>query len=323
MLSSDTFSFTLYPRNIDEMKILLIGGTGVLGRCFCKRYQRKEDITAIVRNPEKGRVLKDLGVNVVPGSILNPASLKENLLDQDVVLNFASAIPRKNRSTARDWETNDQLRVQGTANLLEAIGTKSVFYCQAGIAFLYGDHGDAWVDESSPVYPNGITRSAEKMECLFREFPHNSMRGVSFRFAAFYHPEAWHTQFMIHELRKRRVPILGDGSFYWNLIHGDDAASAVISVLENKDRVQGREIVNVADGQPVQSKEMLIYLADLLKVHAPTRIPQFVAKIVLGEDSFEVLTASYRCNIEKIQAFGWHPQYASYREGFGSVLQSV
>lgn len=322
-MSSDTFSFTLYPRNIDEMKILLIGGTGVLGRCFCKQYQHKEEITAIVRNPERGRILEDLGVNVVPGSILDPASLKKNVSDQDVVLNFASAIPRKNRSTARDWETNDQLRIQGTANLLQAIKAKPVFYCQAGIAFLYGDHQDAWVDESSVVYPNGITRSAEEMERQFREFPQNGMRGVSFRFAAFYHPEAWHTQYMIHELRKRRVPILGDGSFYWNLIHGDDAASAVISVLENKDRVQGREIINVSDGQPVQSKEMLFYLAELLKVHAPTRIPQFVAKIVLGEESFEVLTASYRCIIEKIQAFGWRPQYASYREGFASVLQSV
>lgn len=323
MLSSDTFSFTLYPRNIDEMKILLVGGTGVLGRCFCRQYQRKEDITAIVRNPEKGRALNELGVTVIPGSILDADSIKKTLSNHDVVLNFASAIPRKNRSTARDWETNDQLRIQGTANLLEAIGTKPIFYCQAGIAFLYGDHKDEWVDESSPVYPNGITRSAEEMERQFKEFGQNGMRGVSFRFAAFYHPESWHTQFMIHELRKRRVPILGDGSFYWNLIHGDDAASAVISVLEKREQVQGREIVNVSDGEPVQSKEMLNYLAEMLKVHAPTRIPQFVAKIVLGEDSFEVLTASYRCKIEKIQSFGWRPQYASYREGFASVLQSM
>jgi nucleoside-diphosphate-sugar epimerase len=302
------------------MRILLVGGTGVLGRSFCRLYPNKADITAIVRSPEKGRVLEQLGVEVREGSILDPASLEKSLSNHEVVLNFASAIPQKSRSTVRDWETNDQLRVQGTSNLLAAIGSKPVFYCQAGIAFLYGDHDGAWVDETSGVCSNGITRSAEEMEHLILNFPHSGMRGVSFRFAAFYHPEAWHTQYMIHELKKRRVPIIGDGSFFWNLIHADDAASAVITILQKRDQISGREIMNISDGEPVLCREMLHHLADLLQVHAPIRIPQFIARIILGEEGFEVLTASYRCKVDKLRSFGWLPRYPSFREGFASVI---
>jgi nucleoside-diphosphate-sugar epimerase len=302
------------------MKILLIGGTGMLGRSFCKQIRdRKYEITALVRSADKARLLEQFGVKVVSGSILDPANLLKNLPGHEVVINCASAIPRKNKTNARDWELNDQIRIQGTANLLRAIGDRDVFYCQAGIAFLYGDHKGEWVDESTVTYPNAITSSASEMERQFAEAG-NGLRGASFRFSAFYHQEAWHTQYMIHELKKRRVPIIGDGTFYWNLIHADDAAAAIMTVLDNKERIQGREIINVSDGVPVQCKDMLGYLAKLLGVHEPTRIPQFVAKIVLGSDSFEILTASYRCNTEKIGKFGWRPQYHSYREGFASIM---
>lgn len=306
------------------MRVLLIGGTGILGRSFCRQFHgRQRDVTAVVRNADKGRFLEQLGVHVIPGSILDPASLIKSISDHDVVVNFASAIPRKNKSSARDWETNDLLRIEGTANLLEAIGNKSVFYCQAGIAFLYGDHKGSWVDEAAPIYPNSITRSAGEMERQFIESSHDGLRGVTFRFSAFYHPEAWHTQYMIHELRKRRVPIIGDGNFFWNLIHVDDAAAAVVAVLEKNDQIPGREVINVSDGEPVQSKDMLHHVANLLEVHEPIRIPQLVARIALGTESFEILTASYRCKTEKIKSFGWEPQFPSYREGFQSIVQQV
>jgi nucleoside-diphosphate-sugar epimerase len=315
----------LYPRKYSGiMRILLIGGTGILGRSFCRQFQGANgQVTAIVRNLEKGRILESLGVDLVQGSILDQDSLLRALPGHDVVINFASAIPRKSKSSARDWEMNDQLRLQGTANVLETIGNQPMFYCQAGIAFLYGDHKGKWVDESSATYPNAITRSAGEMERQFVESKHSDLHGVSFRFSAFYHEDAWHTQYMIHELQKRRVPIIGDGTFYWNLIHVDDAAAAVITVLENMDQIQKREIVNVSDGEPVQCREMLNYLAHLLSVHEPTKIPQFIARIVLGTEGFEVLTASYRCKTEKIRALGWKPRYSSYREGFASILQNV
>ena len=86
------------------MKILLIGATGVLGRSFCKLAPERDDveITAMVRTPETAEVLELNGVQIIPGSILDPDSIRKALVGKDVVLNFASAIPRKLKPSHRD-----------------------------------------------------------------------------------------------------------------------------------------------------------------------------------------------------------------------------
>ena len=71
------------------MKILLIGATGVLGRSFCKLAPQRDDveITALVRTPEKAEVLEQYGVEIIPGSILSPDSIRNALKGKDVVAN--------------------------------------------------------------------------------------------------------------------------------------------------------------------------------------------------------------------------------------------
>jgi nucleoside-diphosphate-sugar epimerase len=301
------------------MKILLIGATGVLGRSFCKLAPQKDDIeiTALVRTPESAEMLEPYGIEIIPGSILNPDSIRKALEGKDVVLNFASAIPRKLKPSHHDWEMNDRIRTQGTLNLLEEL--KGVFYCQAGVVFLYGDHRGEWIQEDSAVFPGRFARTSYEMEQMFLNT--SNINGVSFRFSLMYHATAWHTQAMLKELSKRRFPIVGDGSYYWNMIHAEDAADAVWTILANKDQIQEREIVVVSDDVPVTCSEFLSYLSHLLGVEEPTRIPNKIAKLALGNEIVETLTASFRCKTDKMKSFGWRPVFPSFREGFQSLLQ--
>jgi nucleoside-diphosphate-sugar epimerase len=301
------------------MKILLIGATGVLGRSFCKLAPQKDDIeiTALVRTPESAEMLEPYGIEIIPGSILNPDSIRKALEGKDVVLNFASAIPRKLKPSHHDWEMNDRIRTQGTLNLLEEL--KGVFYCQAGVVFLYGDHRGEWIQEDSAVFPGRFARTSYEMEQMFLNT--SNINGVSFRFSLMYHATAWHTQAMLKELSKRRFPIVGDGSYYWNMIHAEDAADAVWTILANKDQIQEREIVVVSDDVPVTCSEFLSYLSHLLGVEEPTRIPNKIAKLALGNEIVETLTASFRCKTDKMKSFGWRPAFPSFREGFQSLLQ--
>lgn len=302
------------------MKILLIGATGVLGRSFCKLVPQKDDveITAMVRTPEKAEVLEPYGVEIIPGSILDPDAISNALMGKDVVLNFASAIPRKLKPSHHDWEMNDRIRTQGTLNLLNQLN--NVFYCQAGVVFLYGDHRGDWIQEDSAVLPGRFARTSYEMEQMFLNAK-NNINGVSFRFSLMYHATAWHTQAMLKELSKRRFPIVGDGSYYWNMIHAEDAAEAVWTILANKDQIDDREIVVVSDDLPVTCSEFLSYLCHLLGVEEPTRIPNKIAKLALGNEIVETLTASFRCKTDKMKSFGWKPAFPSFREGFQSFLQ--
>ncbi len=306
------------------MKILLIGGTGVLGNSFCRLAAQNPHakITALVRTPEKAALLHNYGVSTVQGNILDRESVRQAIQGQDVVLNFASAIPRKLKPSNRDWELNDRIRIEGTLNVLNQLNDNEVFYCQAGVVFLYGDHQGAWVDESSSVFPGRFTQSSHEMEEMFLT-AQQEMRGVSFRFSLFYHPEAWHTQTMLKELSKRRFPIIGDGNYFWNMIHAEDAAAAVWKVVNEKEKINKREILIVSDDHPVTCVDFLRHLCTLLKTSEPTRIPKKIAKFALGSDIVETLTASFRCKTEKIKSLGWKPTFPSFEEGFSELLPAL
>jgi nucleoside-diphosphate-sugar epimerase len=306
------------------MKILLIGGTGVLGNSFCRlaRQNPHAKITALIRNPEKRKALEEYGVKTLHGDILDRESVKKAIQGQDVVLNFASAIPRKLKPSNRDWELNDRIRIEGTSNVLNQLKDKEVFYCQAGVVFLYGDHQGAWVDEDSSVFPGQYTRSSHQMEQMFLT-AEDGIRGASFRFSLFYHPTAWHTQKMLNELSQRRLPIVGDGNYYWNMIHAEDAAAAVWKVLNEKDSIREREIFIVSDDHPVTCVEFLRHLCGLLKTTEPVLIPKRIAKFALGSDIVETLTASFRCKTEKIKSLGWNPVFPSFKDGFSRLLPVI
>lgn len=304
------------------MRILLIGGTGVLGRVFCRQAsQRKHEVIALSRSREKSDLLESMGATPVMGSILEPDSIKHIVARHQIILNLASAVPHKLKPSANDWHLNDIVRVQSAANILQSLPQQDVFYCQSSLSFVYGDHGGAWVDETSPIQPNRFTKSARVAEELFLTASHPSLRGISFRFSLFYHQDSWHTGTMIHEVSKRRFPILGEGDYYWNFVHVEDAASALLTVVENQDKISGRQVMNVVDDTPVLCRDFLDFLAGLLRVHPPTRIPLFVARLALGTDLVSSVTASVRCRNHLLRSTGWRPMYSSYREGLPQVLQ--
>src|ERR1700758_4205718 len=70
------------------------------------------------------------------------------------VCNLATTIPSAVRSAdPRAWQENNRIRAEGSRNLVDAaLAAGATTYVQESIAFLYGDHGDEWVDaETTPL----------------------------------------------------------------------------------------------------------------------------------------------------------------------------
>jgi nucleoside-diphosphate-sugar epimerase len=61
----------------------------------------------------------------------------------------------------------------------------------------------------------------------------------------------------IEAIRKRKVPIVGDGGAVWSFIHVADAADATVAAIEHG----SRGIYNVVDDDPVLVAEWLPALA--------------------------------------------------------------
>lgn len=96
------------------MKILVVGGTGTLGRQIVRHAIDKDyQVRCLVRNNGKASFLKEWGAELVKGDICNPKSLTSALEGVDIVIDAATA-----RAT-------DSLRIQevdwqGKLNLIEA-----------------------------------------------------------------------------------------------------------------------------------------------------------------------------------------------------------
>ena len=302
------------------MKVFVAGATGVLGRRVVKQLlARGNMVFALSRSLENTKWLKDNGVEPRRGNLFNEESLDKAVARCDAVLHLATAIPVRKTSFLKNWALNDRIRREGTQNLVRAALQKDCqLYVQQSVTFIYGDRNGEWVDETTriPERQVSILQSAVDMERIVRDAgsKHN-LPGIILRFGAFYCHDSVQTQRMFEMARRGRLPLLGSGKSFWNIINVDDAASAVVAAVENGAGSTG-EIFNVCDNNPATFTDIMNFISQTFCGKEPIRIPEFFAKVALGSHIVDTLTASVRCRNDKIkQRLAWKPEFETYREG--------
>ncbi len=301
------------------MKIFLTGGTGVLGRRVVKLLsENNAEVVVLSRSAENAALITQLGGTPFSGDLFNPDDLIRGTAGADAILHLATHIPRASKTSA--WALNDRIRTEGTSNLLRAARTNGVpFFLQQSVALLYGDQQGREVTPETqlPAKQPAMLRSAVEMERLIREASGKGLAYAILRFGNFYSADSVQTRGLLENFRKGKVPLIGKGDFFWNMIHADDAAAAVAFVLFNRARFENK-ILNISDFNPLRFNELLTELAMATHSDIPRRVPRYLARLVLGKDTFKVMTASYR--ITDAQAMeGWTPRYRGFREGLRSL----
>jgi NAD dependent epimerase/dehydratase family enzyme len=233
------------------------------------------------------------------------------------MLHLATRIPRAIRTATRDWTQNDRVRVEGTTSLIAAAKPAGVrYYVQESVIFIYGDHGDEWITENTPIPHTqpSILRSSVEME---RIVEHSALPHVILRSGAFYGSETGTTEMMLESVRHRALPLVGNGRAFMSLIHVEDIARAVTAALTR--RLEGT--FNIVDTEPVRQEEFLTYAARLLGARSPWRIPSWLARLAGGAGSAVVLR-SQRVSSEKARtALGFTFAYPTFREGLAEAAR--
>lgn len=276
------------------MQILVVGATGVLGRQVCPRLvERGHTVRAVARRPEAAHGLAAAGVEVVAGDILEAESLYAAARGCDAALHLATAIPK----AGGDWTRNDRIRREGTRNLLAAAEAQGVRrYVQQSIVMLYGDTGQAIVDESAPLQASAVIQSAADMEQMVQASALDwcILRGGLFYGAGAGLEEEWRQAVQAGDL------LPGDGSDLISLIHVVDMARAVAPAVEG---APPHSIYNVVDDEPARYADLFAYVAAQLGVEAPRA-------------GGPRRRASFGCSNARIKReLGWEPAYPSYRSG--------
>ena len=102
------------------MQVLVIGGTGTLGRQIARRaLDASHQVRCMVRSPRKAAFLQEWGCELTRGDLLEPASLDYALEGQEAVIDASTTRPTDEASIYDiDW--------QGKLNLLNACDKAAV-----------------------------------------------------------------------------------------------------------------------------------------------------------------------------------------------------
>ena len=185
------------------MRLLITGGTGVLGRALRPLAEAAGHDLAMPEHDEL--------------DLFDPSAVGEAARDVDGVLHLATRIRTLDQvSDADAWHENDRLRADASRILVDAaIAAGAAVYVQPTVTFVYPP--DDPVSEDTPVREVlPILRSALIAEQETDRFARAGGRGVVLRFGLLDGPGTWFEQPM------------GD---FGATLHVSDAGRALLSAL--------------------------------------------------------------------------------------------
>ncbi len=283
----------------------LIFGCGYLGLRVAERWVAMgTPVCAVTRYQERASSLKSRGIEAIVGDIMTPETLRQ-LPVADAVL-FAVGHDRRCGHSIRE------LYVGGLKNVLEHLPQGVSRFIYVSSTGVFGQSDGSWVDEASPCVPTREGgRACWEAELLLQQHP-LGRRATVLRVAGLYGPG----RIPRSKELAAGLPIDAPCEGYLNLIHVDDAASAVIAA---DGRAPLPSLYCVSDGHPVVRRDYFRHLAALLGAAEPQfREPRHDAPAALRA------SASKRVSNERLlRQLGCQLQYPSYREGLAAIVRTA
>ncbi|GIF78349.1 NAD-dependent epimerase/dehydratase family protein [Asanoa siamensis] len=313
------------------MRIFVAGASGAIGgQLVPQLVARGHDVVGTTRSPEKTGALRALGATPVVVDALDPDAVADAVAraEPEVVVHQLTGLsdPASLRRPARAMESTNRLRVEGTDHLLAAARAVGVrrFVAQSNALWMERAAGPV-ADEDVRLEPTPPT-DAEPLVAALRHLE-SAVTGIGWadgivlRYGAFYGPgtdlSTEPGAMMTEQVRKRRLPIVGDGGGTASMVHIADAASATVAAIERG----APGIYHAADDDPVPFRVMLTELAAVLGAKPPRRVPAWLVRRLAGEFPVDMMTRAPGISSGKAKReLGWAPRYASWRAGFREGL---
>ncbi len=184
---------------------------------------------------------------------------------------------------------------------------------------VYGDHGGAWVDETTPPKPTS-------QRSIWRLRAEEEWREVAarvgfpcdlFRLAGIYGPGR--NQF--RKLKRGDARALVKPGQVFNRIHVADIASAVWAGLNGPGPAGRTRLFNVSDDEPAPPQDVLWYAADIAGFSRPDPVDFETADLSPMARSFYGECKRVR-NDRLKRTFGFRFCFPTYREGLGVLWAS-
>jgi nucleoside-diphosphate-sugar epimerase len=305
------------------MRVFVAGATGAIGaRLVPQLVERGHEVFGTSRSPERADRLRAQGAEPVVLDLLDQRAVQEAVAAArpEAIVHQATALAGMTdfKHFDRSFASTNRLRTEGTDALLAAAREVGVrrFVAQSYAGWPYARNDGPVKTEGDPLDPMPVPAMRETLAAIRHlEQAVVDAGGVALRYGGFYgSPD----DPQVELVRKRRLPIVGDGEGILSFVHLEDAAAATALALE--DGATG--IYNVVDDEPARAREVLPALAAAVGAKPPRRVPRWLARLVAGEAGVVLMTeARGASNAKAKQELGWALRYPSWRQGFLAVYR--
>ncbi len=307
------------------MRVFVAGASGALGRRLVPQLiDAGHDVVGSHNSPASAELLRMLGAKPVRVDLLDRRAVRNAVLkhEPEAIVHQATALAnvKFGRNLDKTFARTNELRTNGSDALLAAaweVGVRRVV-AQSFASYRYARVGGPVKTEDDPLDqtpPANTQRSYAAMTYL--ENAVTDFGGIVLRYGGFYGAA---NDGLIEPVRKRRLPIVGDGAGIFSWIHLEDAAAATVLALEQ----DGPAIYNIVDDDPAPVREWLPVLAQALDAKPPRRFPTWLARLAAGEAAVVMGTeARGASNAKAKRELGWMPGYPSWRKGFPAAYSAL
>jgi nucleoside-diphosphate-sugar epimerase len=284
------------------------------------------EVTVFSRSAERVSALGVPGVTAAVGDACNVAQMTAAVTgaQPEVVINQLTNLAQTASPIAlkRGFTQTSRLRREASVTLAAAARAAGARRLIAqSISFVYRP-GPGTRTEDDPLYVGaggqvaGIVDPIVALESA--TLGSAGLEGVVLRYGSFYGPGTYYGKdgAFTKLVKRRLMPIAGQGQGLFGFVHLDDAARATVAALSGPTGVY-----NVVDDVPAASSEWITFLATHLGAKPPRRVPAGLWRAAAGNYTAYLMCAQPAVSNQRARTeLGWDPAYPDWHTGLQASL---
>ena len=307
------------------MKILIAGGSGLIGRLLIDNWSDKHEITILSRSPDKKRSTLPSHVNIVQWDAKTPQGWGHIVEKIDIILNLTGEpIAGGFRWTKKQKRKILESRVHSGQAITEAIRSvakKPSLLIQASGINYYG-FNTTESDMTTEMTKNGndfLADVCREWEESTKDVEIMGVRRVILRTTLVLDKQATALKLMTLPYKLfvgGRLSLGGKQWFSW--IHHTDFVKAINYFIETK---TAKGVYNITSPTPVRYKELNRTIGQTLRRPWFFHVPGFMIHLFLGEKA-DILLKSVYASPDRLLKEGFEFDFANLKSALNNIYRS-
>ena len=295
------------------MRIFLTGATGYIGSAVLDSVVRAgHEVTALVRDPEKGERIGLRGVQAVVGELSKASSYVAKAEACDAIIH--TALEPSKRASKVDRQAIDNLLAAASRRAAE--GKPATFIYTSGMWVLGDTQGQA--TEDSPLRPPTLVSWRVEHERVVLERDGNGVRTAVVRPGVVFGGSRGIVGDLLKDALNGLVRVVGDGRNHWPCVYDRDLADLYVKLASHP---EASGVFHANDETDERVGDIVEAIARHAKMTPDVRhVPIEEARTKLGPYA-DVLALDQIVRCPRAKALGWAPTLHSVSANIPRLLE--